>query len=828
MSAAAPASLIVHGHFYQPPRENPWTDEIERQASAAPFHDWNERIAAECYTPNGWARLLDAEGRITGLVNNYASISFDVGPTLLRWLERHRPKTHLRIIEGERDSRNRYGGHGSAVAHPYVHAILPLADPRDRSALVRWGIADFQRRFGRAPEGMWLPETAVDLATLRLLVDHGIRFTVLAPFQAARFRQCDGGGWIDVGPEGIDPGRPYRCVTPGGGSIALFFYDASLSRAVAFEGLLQGPDHLAGRVAEGFRRSHPRLQILCTDGESYGHHTRFGERALAALDARQAASNDLTITNFGAYLESHPPDHEVVIREGSAWSCAHGLGRWKEDCGCSTGGQPGWRQGWRAPLRAALDGLRDELHGAFEEHGAKYLSDVWGARDAYIDLILDRSSHTVEAFVAQHARRALSAEERSAMLQLLEMQRHALLMQTSCGWFFDDISGIEPVQNLRHAARAIELASPFAMETIEARFLAKLQAARSNLPVERDGRRIWEVHVRTARVPLARLAIVYAARSLVDGLPDPYQLYGFMMHRLGLERRPTTGGTVVAGGVEIRSTFTLEREEFGFVLRWSDADGMAGYLFPWKGDGEFQRWREVIETEADAAVPQGHPQAVPVSLKMLSPEEREQVLMALYEGRVEAIHKVYDDLAARNRALLSAFVNEGFSPPEPLRTPSDYVLVRDLEARLREWLSEGGADAHRALLALADEARRLGLPRRDRIQDMLTASCVARLERLRDHPDLERFRSLQEILDIAERLDCRPEAEEIIVLVEDILAHRVPSLIEQLLHTGLREQYDLVSALLGLAERFGFATGAPRSCLRPFEERLAADPRLWP
>jgi hypothetical protein len=827
MSAAAPASLIVHGHFYQPPRENPWTEEIERQASAAPYHDWNERIAAECYTPNGWARLLDAEGRMVRLINNYASISFDIGPTLLRWIERHIPETYRRIIQGERDSRDRYGGHGSAVAHPYVHAILPLTDPRDRSTLVRWGIADFQRRFGRAPDGMWLPETAVDLATLQLLAGHGIRFTILAPFQAARFRQS-GGGWIDVGPEGIDSGRPYRCVMPGGGSIALFFYDAALSRAVAFEGLLQGPDRLAGRVVEASRHSAPRLHIFCTDGESYGHHTPHGERALAFLDARQGTSNDLAITNFGAYLEGHPPDHEVVIREGSAWSCAHGLGRWKEDCGCSTGSQPGWRQGWRVSLRAALDGLRGELHQIFEAHGGKYLADAWGARDSYIDLILDRHPRTVEAFVARHARRSLSTEDRSAVLQLLEMQRHALLMQTSCGWFFDDISGIEPVQNLRHAARAIELASAFTTEHIEARFLAELQSARSNLPVERDGRRIWEVHVRTARVPLTRPAVLYAARSLADGLSDPFQLYGFTLHRLGLERRPTAGGAVVVGGVEVRSTFTLEREKFGFVLRWSDADGMAGHLFPWKGEGEIRRWREAIETEADSALTQGHPQAVPVSLKMLSPEERQQVLMALYEGRAEELHKVYDELAARNRGLLAAFVSEGLSPPEPLRTPADYILDRDLEARLREWLSDGGPEAHRALLALADEARRLGLPQRDRVQDILTGSCVERMQRLRDHPDLDRFRGLQEVLDLGERLGCKPQGEEIIVLVEDILAHRVPSLIGLLLHAGLREQYDLVSALLGLAERFGFATDEPRRRLRPFEERLAADPGLWP
>ena len=534
------------------------------------------------------------------------------------------------------------------------------------------------------------------------------------------------------------------------------------------------------------------------------------------------------MTNFGLCLEGHPPDHEVVIRKASSWSCAHGVGRWKEDCGCSTGGQPGWRQGWRVHLRAALEGLREELHRIFVEQGDRYLTDVWDARNGYIDLILDHSARNVEAFMMQHARRSLSTEERAAALHLLEMQRHALLMQTSCGWFFDDISGIESVQNLRHAARAIELASAFTTKGIEARFLAELQSARSNLPVERDGRRIWEVRVRPARVPLARLAILYAARSLVDELPEPYHVHAFTLHRLALRRHPITGGTIVAGGVDIRSPSTLEREEIGFVLRWSDADGMTGYLFPWRGDAEIQRWREVVEKRVEAALPQDHAQAVPISLKMLSPEERQEILMTLYEGRADELHKTYDELATSTRGLLTAFFNEGLSPPQPLGAPAEYILARDLEARLREWLSDGGADAHRALLALADEARRLGLRQKDRLHNLLSTSLIARIRQLRDHPDLDRFRGAQEILDLAERLDCEPQGEEITVLIGEILAHQVPPFIDLLLQTGSREQYDLVSGLLRLGERFGFATQELRQRLRPIEEQLAADPGLWP
>lgn len=828
MSHPPSEALIVHGHFYQPPRENPWTDSVEQQPSASPYHDWNARIAAECYTANAWARLLDEEGRITGLINNYAGISFDIGPTLFRWLERHAPQTTRRIIQADRESLTRSDGHGNAIAHPYVHAILPLTDPRDRSTLVKWGIDEFRSRFGREPEGMWLPETAVDLATLQLLADHGIRFTLLAPSQAARFRHMGQDRWLEVGREGIDPGHPYRCVLPNGGSIDLFFYDAVLSRAIAFEGLLQSPDRLVGRLTEASRHTSRPLIILCTDGESYGHHTSFGERALGALLARQPAPGHLVISNLGAYLERHPPVREAVIRERSSWSCAHGVERWRADCGCSTGGEEGWRQGWRAHLRAAIDELREELHRVFAERGAEYFSDVWAARDGYIRLILDRTASSLEAYFGEHAHRVLSTEGRTAALRLLEMQRHALLMQTSCGWFYADISGVEPVQNLKHAARAIEIASVFTTKNIEGRFLTQLQAAGSNVPAERDGRRIWEVHVRSARVGFTRPAALYATRALVETPPDPCSLYAFEVHRLALERRPIVRGMEVGGGVEVRSSLTLEGEEIGFILRWSDTEGMVGHLFPWKGEEELERWREAFTVTREGAPLADHPQAVAISMKMFSQEERREILMALYRGRGEELQKGYDELAAQTRTLLLAYFDEGLAVPEPLRVPTEYLLGRDLEARLKEWLSGGSDDDHRALLAVADEARRLGLRQKDRLQNLLSAAIIARMRQLREGPDLERLRAVQDVLGLADRVSCSAEQGEVIPLMHEILAHEVPPLIDLLLQTGSRAQYDLISALLRLGERFGFATKEFRERLRPIEERLAAEPDLWP
>jgi len=826
MNPAPPPSLIIHGHFYQPPRENPWTEEVERQPPAGPYHDWNARIAAECYTPNGWARLLDGAGRIARLINNYAWISFDVGPTLFRWLDRGAPETAQRLLEADRDSRARLRDHGNALAHPYVHAILPLAEARDRRTLVRWGLAEFRFRFGRDAEGMWLPEAAVDRATLQVLAEHGIRFAILAPTQASHVRAIGDQAWREVGAGGIDPGRPYRYRLPDGGSIALFFYHQDLSRGIAFEGLLQSPERFADAVIGAFRQPSQPLLIVCTDGESYGHHTPGGERALATLIARQASGSEVAMTNFGAYLDTHPPTHEVLIREPSSWSCAHGVERWRSDCGCSAGGEPGWSQAWRRPLRSAIQELQQALSEVFEEAASRYLTDVWAARDDYIRVVLDRSPSSLETYFGQHARGPLSEVDRSAVLRLLEMQRHALTMETSCGWFFADISGIETVQNLRHAARAIDLASPFTTRRLEWQFVTALQAARSNIPLERDGRRIWEVHVRKARVDASRIATLYAARSLIDPQPDPCPLYAFVIRRLALERRPLAHGIQVGCGLNIESSLTLEREDVGVVARWSDASGFAGYVVPWQGEADLQRWHDALDARSEPVA--GYPQATRVSLAILAPEEREEILTGLYAARGEEWHKGYEELAARTRRLLTEFLNEGLPVPGPLKAPAQFLLARELEACFREWLSGSGVHAHRPLAALADDARRLGLTAPHRMRGAISEALAASMRRLRDRPDLETFRTMREILDLADRLGCALDEARLLPAMDDLMAHAVPSLVERALESMAREDYDLAAALLRLGERLGFATEGPRARLNPIEQRLAADPGLWP
>jgi alpha-amylase/alpha-mannosidase (GH57 family) len=430
--------LCIHGHFYQPPRENPWLEAIELQDSAFPYHDWNERITAECYAPNATARKLDGDGRILDIVNNYSGISFNFGPTLLAWMQERAPDVLAAIIEADKQSRERFSGHGSALAQAYNHMILPLANPRDKATQVRWGIRDFEHRFGRKPEGMWLAETVADTPSLEVLAEHAIKFTILSPFQASRVRPLKGGQWTDVNGGRVDPSRPYLVRLPSKRSVAVFFYDAPVSKAVAFEQLLNSGEGFASRLMDGFDdgRQWDQLVHIATDGESYGHHHRYGEMALAHALHHIETSHLAKLTNYGEFLEQHPPVMEAQIHEKSAWSCSHGVGRWFADCGCNSGGRPGWHQRWRAPLREALDWLRDTLAPRFELKAAELLQDPWAARDDYISVILDRSDESVAAYFQRHAKKPLDEEQQVTVLRLMELQRHAMLMYTSCGWFF--------------------------------------------------------------------------------------------------------------------------------------------------------------------------------------------------------------------------------------------------------------------------------------------------------------------------------------------------------------------------------------------------------
>lgn len=604
--------LCVHGHFYQPPRENPWLETIELQESAAPYHDWNERITAECYAPNGASRIVNQQRQIIRIVNNYARMSFNFGPTLLSWLEDFAPRTYRMIQDADQASAARYSNHGSALAQVYNHIIMPLASERDARTQVRWGIADFEHRFGRKPEGMWLAETAVSRSVLDILAQERIKFTILAPHQCARIRpiatasgslsEADalkGTGfspsdstagvegasapeatlpWIDTPNSTVDTTRPYIVQLDEGRSIAVFFYDGPTSRAIAFEGLLNDGKTFGNRLVSGFHPdappSEPQLAHVATDGESYGHHHRHGEMALSYALHWIEENNLAQLTNYGEFLDKFPPQWEAEVVDNTSWSCAHGVERWRSDCGCNSG-KPGWHQGWRAPLREALDLLRDRTAPLAEAVARPLLKDLWAARDAYIHVILDRSSDNLDRFFAAHATRDLTPAERITVFELLELERHTQLMYTSCGWFFDDIAGIETIQIIAYAGRVIQLAAKLfsspplfgsSASTLESDFLDVLARAKSNDPSIVDGAEVYRRFVNAGRLDLESVGAHYAISSMFRNYPDSGHIFCFDVRRQSYDVITSGRGRFALGRASLRSRITEETEDICFAV----------------------------------------------------------------------------------------------------------------------------------------------------------------------------------------------------------------------------------------------------------------------
>ena len=703
--------VAIHGHFYQPPRESPWLERIEVQDSAAPYHDWNERVSAECYEPNTAARQVDGENRILDVVNNFDALAFDVGPTLMAWLERARPAVYAAILDADRTSRV-VRGRGNAIAQAYGHAILPLCSRRDKVTQVRWGLGDFRHRFGRRAEGMWLPETAVDRETLEVLAEEGVRFTLLAPSQAAGIR-TPGGDW-QPGAVALDPRRAYRCEVGHGRDLALFFYDGGISHAVAFGDLLRSGDALAARVLAGLDdRPSAQLVQVATDGETYGHHHRFGEMALAAACARIQASGVATLTNHAAFLAAHPPAAEARVVEGSSWSCAHGIERWRADCGCRAGHDAGWTQRWRSPLREALDWLRDAVDPLFEAQAGALLVDPWAARDDYIDVVLDRRPACVEAFLERHARRPLDATDRVRVLWGLELQRHRLLMYTSCGWFFDDVSGIETVQVLRYAARVLHLARALGgAEGLEAELVRRLGAAPSNLPSFRDGAGVWRARVMPALIDLPRVAAHYAIAGPSERYADPAEVHAFGVERREWSSVASDRTSLALGRIRVTARVTGEIEDADVVVMHTE--------------GADTHCR--VRTGTD---PNQLGSARPALFRIFLDEGSARIPQALaqhFEGRPYGTEAVFCD--ERRRLLMGRLVDDGStSGPDDL-CPAD--RADRLLAELRRTAGPVPSSLLRAAAPLVAGAAREELgalatdgavgPRVDRIRTLAAAA----------------------------------------------------------------------------------------------------------
>jgi len=742
--------VCIHSHFYQPPRENAWLEAVELQDSAYPYHDWNERVTAECYGPNSASRILSPDGRIVGILNNYSRVSFNFGPTLLSWMERARPDIYGRILEADRMSRDRHDGHGSALAQVYNHLIMPLANQRDKRTQIVWGLADFESRFGRRAEGMWLAETAVDLETLELLAEQSIAFTILAPHQASYVRKTGKGRWSAVRNGGIDPRRPYLCRLPSGRFIYVFFYDGPIARDLAFGDLLNSGEGFANRLLDAFTEDPgPQIVHVATDGETYGHHHKHGEMALAYC-LHHLESNGLAETTvYADYLKKFPPTREVRIHENSSWSCAHGVERWRDACGCSTGSHPGWHQHWRKPLRQALDWLRDRLIPLCEQQAQPLFGDFWVVRDAFISVLLDRCPENTDAFLRTHAGRELFPEEKTRALQLLEIQRNALLMYTSCGWFFDELSGMETTQVLQYASRAIQLAREATGEDLEEGFADRLKDAPSNLDRFKDGKTVYEALVRPARVSLTRVGAHHAISTLFQDTPKEGQVFCFALEERESERQTAGRSCLSTGRIRVRSELTWEEADLDYAgLHLGGLNLNAGI----RVHEDAQAFSAMREGLADAFrtgdAPEtirrldGHFEGRHYSLQDLFRDEQRNIVASSYEEAEASIQHVYREVYNAQYSLMQSMTNLGIPLPSVLRDTAGFVL----NGNLRECLDADPIDPQH-FENLAEDIRKweapidremLGLHASQRIDDLvmqlretpLDETVLARIENL--------------------------------------------------------------------------------------------------
>ena len=746
--------ICIHGHFYQPPRENPWLEEVETQDSAYPYHDWNERITAECYAPNTASRILNPDGVIVNIVNNYSRISFNFGPTLLSWLQRHNRGVYEAILEADRLSMERFSGHGSAIAQVYNHMIMPLATKVDKYTQILWGIRDFQYRFKRDPEGMWLPETAVDTETLEILSEMGIRFTILSPTQALKVRSPGGKSeWTDVRDGKIDPSMPYLCRLPSGRQISIFFYDGPISRDVAFGGLLHNGEAFAKRLLSAFndKRTWPQIVHIATDGETFGHHHRGGDMALAYCLYYIEKLEGVELINYGAYLEKHPPRYEVKIVEKSSWSCVHGVKRWKEDCGCNTGRNPQWTQAWRRPLRDAMDRLRHDLARIYKNLAPRYLKNPQAARDDYISVILDRSEENTEAFLSRHARKALSSEDKTTLLKLLEMQRNGMLMYTSCGWFFDEISGIETIQVMMYAARAMQLARDVAGVDLEGEFVKRLKKAPSN--IYENGAYVYRHFVKPSSVDLYRVGAHYAISSVFEESPEEIRLASYSADIKEKYRDESGRLRILSGKATIISNITWESKRIDFtVFSMGDHNVTAGV----KDLREERLYRTLIDEL------KGHFRKADVpgvirtidryyknstfSLWHLFKDKQRKIIKGILESRYADMDALYRQIYENNYTVMNFLSSLNIPVPRSFLMAVEHTLNRELQ----ELIDSEELD-HEKLRGTFEEVKKWGVEIDRAGLSLLASSRIdAMMEGLRenplDHALAEEINSLLKIL----------------------------------------------------------------------------------
>ncbi len=742
--------ICIHGHFYQPPRENAWLEQIEVQESARPWHDWNERITDECYGPNAVSRILNEKGRIVDIRNNYAKMSFNFGPTLLSWMEQKRPDIYQAILDADKQSQKHFGGHGSAMAQVYNHMIMPLANRRDKETQVNWGLQDFERRFGRPAKGMWLAETAVDTETLEVLAEQGIEFTVLAPRQGKHFRKIGTKTWT----LGIETQRPYLCRLPSGKTIYLFFYDGDRSQMVAFGGILQDGKRFAESLLNGFDPDlkDPQLVHIATDGETFGHHHRNGDMALAFAMNYIETHSKVKLTNYAEFLSLAEVEYEVEIVENSSWSCEHGVERWRSNCGCNTGGQAGWTQEWRKPLREALDWLRNQFAAIYEVEMAHYHPNCWALRNEYVKVPLKRSIQRAEAFLRAYVPGEHSAKAKTHILGLLEMQRQSLYMFTSCGWFFDEISGIEPVQILQYANRGIQLAEFYFGVDLESEFLRQLEAAPSNLPQFANAREVYLKYVSPARLNLTQVGMHYALRSIFSEDGEKQEVLNYECQSEEFERYNAGTQRLALGVTRVRSKVTLYEETFSFVVLYLGQHHVIGHTF---GEWATEQYREFAahlkkafdRSNLSAVIELLHtiPNQRTFAFFDMFKDEQFNLLNAILKEELTQASISYQKINNRNYNLMNVMRDSGLEVPEILRRNLEQVLNSDLEALFE------------------DSDRRISIRKlKNRVQE---------LEKWNIQIDVEKFRykAGHRLRRLAESIPSRTNREEALINIRQVL-----------------------------------------------------------
>ena len=818
--------LTIHGHFYQPPRENPWLEAIELQDSALPFHDWNERICKECYNPNSVSRIVDNKNQILDIVNNYQYMSFNFGPTLLSWMEEFAPLTYERIIKADIDSISEHSGHGNALAQVYNHMIMPLANAHDKETQVKWGIRDFEYRFGRKPEGIWLAETAVDDATLKVLVDNGIKFTILSPYQALKIRKTGDKEWQDVSWGNIDPARSYKYTLKGDSkkSIALFFYDGAISKSVAFDELLKDGNRFIKRLKEGVSetRNYPQLVNIATDGESYGHHTKFGDMALSYVLKIKAEDEGFKITNYAEYLDKYESDYEVDIKQASSWSCFHGVGRWKEDCGCSTGGHPGWNQKWREPLRNALDYLRDELAKVFEAEGPKYFNDnPWAIRNKYIDVILDRNYVTIRKFQKENFKPDLTEEQKVKGMELLEIQRQAMLMYTSCGWFFSEISGIETVQIMKYAARAMQLAARFTNEDFETHFKDILSQAKSNIAEFGTGKDIYERFVKPSVVTAKQIACLWAISSLYQDFEDEEDVYCYTVKRHSYQKVQKGSSNFLVGHIEISSKVTLQKADLMFALMQYAGGDFHCAIKEFSNDAEFNELQATLIktfalnpiTEIIRTLDEKFGKEY-FTLKDIFIEERKKILQILLKDQLEKFGNTYKEMYDQGKGSIYHMQNLGLEIPKEFKISAEYALshrYNDLlagsdgfvEAPIVQQIKDINFEAKRMNIAIDKTPSNKNFAKR----------IITNLNRLTKSFEIQQADTIIELFEIVEKLDLQIDISEAQNIYYNKIYHRIGDIIENNEKEPRDKDIKFVKLLLNIGSKLNINVGFYKSKL---------------